>query len=69
MIACRGRVQRGGDVVHVVAEHFIDMSGLLKTVGDRDEAPREDDRDDDAALKLDPHNRDNGIKIRTRDFR
>jgi error-prone DNA polymerase len=37
MIACRGRVQREGLVIHVVAEHMLDLSGLLRSVGDREE--------------------------------
>ena len=37
MLGCRGRVQREGQVVHLVAEHLIDHSDLLRTVGMRDE--------------------------------
>ena len=37
MMACRGRVQREGDVIHVVADRLIDLSELLRQVGDRDE--------------------------------
>ena len=37
MIGCRGRVQREGDVIHLVAEHMIDLSDLLRSVGDREE--------------------------------
>ena len=29
MIACRGRVQREGEVIHVVAEQLTDLSDLL----------------------------------------
>jgi error-prone DNA polymerase len=36
MIACRGRVQREGEVIHVVADHLTDLSALLRSVGDRD---------------------------------
>jgi error-prone DNA polymerase len=35
MIACRGRVQREGEVVHVVVEHLIDLSQELRSVGNR----------------------------------
>jgi error-prone DNA polymerase len=35
MLACRGRLQREGDVIHVVAEQLEDLSGLLRSVGDR----------------------------------
>jgi error-prone DNA polymerase len=36
MIAVRGRIQREGDVVHLVAQHLTDLSGELASVGDRD---------------------------------
>jgi DNA polymerase III alpha subunit len=29
MIGCRGKVQREGEVIHVIAEHLTDLSGLL----------------------------------------
>ena len=35
MLACRGRVQREGDVIHVVAEQLEDLSDLLRSVGRR----------------------------------
>ena len=37
MIACHGRVQREGDVVHVVTDHLEDLSAMLRSVGERDE--------------------------------
>jgi error-prone DNA polymerase len=37
MIACRGRVQKEGQVIHVVAEHMLDLSDLLRSVGEREE--------------------------------
>jgi len=37
MIGCRGRLQREGGVTHLIAEQFIDLSDLLRSVGDRDE--------------------------------
>ncbi len=37
MVACRGRVQREGDVIHVVVEHLEDLTSLLRDVGNRDE--------------------------------
>jgi error-prone DNA polymerase len=49
MIACRGRVQREGQVIHVVAEHMLDLSDLLRSVGDRKEAfPLQHGRGDEA---------------------
>ena len=38
MIACHGRVQREGEVVHVITDRLEDLSGLLRSVGERDEA-------------------------------
>jgi error-prone DNA polymerase len=37
MLGCRGRLQREGDVIHVVAEQLEDLSDLLRSVGNRDE--------------------------------
>jgi error-prone DNA polymerase len=49
MIAARGRVQRQGDVVHLVVEHLTDLSHLLRQVGDRDEPlPLQAGRGDEA---------------------
>jgi error-prone DNA polymerase len=38
MIAVRGRIQREGDVVHLVAQRLTDLSADLASVGDRDTA-------------------------------
>jgi error-prone DNA polymerase len=32
---CRGKVPREGQVIHVIAEHLIDLSALLGGVGER----------------------------------
>ena len=37
LLACRGRVQREGEVIHLIAEDLIDLSDLLRSVGDRNE--------------------------------
>ena len=37
MIGCRGRLQKEGGVTHVIAEHIVDLSHLLRSVGDRDQ--------------------------------
>ncbi len=37
MIGVRGRFQREGGVTHLIAEHLIDLSDLLRSVGDRDD--------------------------------
>ena len=36
MIACRGKLQREGEVIHVIADELVDHSSLLRSVGDRD---------------------------------
>ena len=38
MIAVRGRIQREGEVVHLVANRLVDLSAELATVGSRDAA-------------------------------
>ena len=38
MIAVRGRIQREGEVVHLVARCLVDLSAELATVGSRDTA-------------------------------
>jgi error-prone DNA polymerase len=49
MIACRGKLQREGEVIHVIAEHLTDLSGLLRAVGERDDDfPLPHGRGDDA---------------------
>jgi len=35
MLACRGRLQRESNVIHVIAEHLTDLSGLLQSVEQR----------------------------------
>jgi error-prone DNA polymerase len=35
MVAIKGRIQREGEVVHVVARQFEDLTGMLKSLGDR----------------------------------
>jgi error-prone DNA polymerase len=37
MIACRGKLQREGEVIHVIADHLTDLSDLLRGVGERDD--------------------------------
>jgi error-prone DNA polymerase len=37
MVGCRGRVQREGDVIHLVAEQLEDLTPLLRSVRNRDD--------------------------------
>src|ERR1700674_2365057 len=35
MLACRGKLQRAGGAIHVIAEHLIDQSEMLRAAGQR----------------------------------
>lgn len=37
MLGVNGRIQREGDVMHLVAYRLTDLSGELRSVGDRDQ--------------------------------
>jgi error-prone DNA polymerase len=67
MIACRGKLQKEGEVIHVIAEHLTDLSGLLRSVGQRDDQPfpLPHGRGDDAKRGSTPDPRD---KPRPRDI-
>jgi error-prone DNA polymerase len=85
MIGVKGRVQREGDVVHIVAHELLDLSGELASVGSRDTGfplpHRRGDEDHRGSPALDPRGitmaRDifdgnddiDEIRVRTRDFR
>jgi len=66
MLACHGRVQREGEVVHVIADRLEDLSGLLRSVGERDgtTGAAGSDLRREAATRYDA-----GIRVPTRDFR
>jgi error-prone DNA polymerase len=85
MIGVYGRIQREGDVVHLVAHRLTDLSADLASVGDRDAAfplpHRRGDEFHHGGPGLDPRsvpklrNSDNSyayieqIRVKTRDFR
>jgi error-prone DNA polymerase len=45
MLACRGKLQKEGEVIHVVADEIIDLSALLRSVGDESREMRVSTRD------------------------
>jgi error-prone DNA polymerase len=45
MLACRGKLQKEGEVIHVIAEEITDLSGLLRSVGDETRGIRPSTRD------------------------
>ncbi|CAH1661831.1 error-prone DNA polymerase [Chelatococcus asaccharovorans] len=85
MIGVKGRVQREGEVVHIVAHELIDMSAELASVGSRDGTfPLPHGRGDEfhhgspaadprglpkARNLLDGYGHIDDIRVRTRDFR
>ncbi|HVC63057.1 MAG TPA: error-prone DNA polymerase [Acetobacteraceae bacterium] len=71
MLACRGKVQREGEVIHVVADHLTDLSPLLRSVGQRGENfPVSCTRADHIKHPSGPDPREiRSIKVATRDFR
>jgi error-prone DNA polymerase len=69
MVACRGKVQKEGEVIHVVADHLTDLSALLASVGQRDGAfPLERGRGDAVTHPNGDDPRERAIKVTTRDF-
>jgi error-prone DNA polymerase len=66
MIACHGRVQREGAVIHVVADRLEDLSALLRSIGDSG-LPVPHGRGDQVTHPGGPDPRE--IRVRTRDFR
>ena len=70
MMAIKGKIQREGDVVHLVANRLTDLSSELASVGDRDaEFPLPHGRGDEFHHSIpaaDPRSVPKGMK--TRDF-
>jgi error-prone DNA polymerase len=69
MVACRGKLQKEGEVIHVVADQLADLSDLLASVGEPDTGfPVERGRGDGVTHPNGDDPRESGIKVRTRDF-
>ena len=71
MMAVEGRVQREGEVIHLVAERLVDLSELLRSVGEHDQPAA-----GESGLGRKPRDiyipdlrLGSGIKVPTRDFR
>ncbi len=68
MVACHGKLQREGSVIHVIVDRLEDYSEMLRSVGDRgDTFVSRTGRGDEAKHGGAPDVR--GIKVSTRDFR
>ena len=68
MIACAGKVQREGDVIHVVTERLIDLSAMLRSVGVQDSFPVRTGRGDEARHGGSPDQRDARPLLAARDI-
>ena len=66
-LACHGRVQREGEVVHVIADRLEDLSGLLRSVGERDSLSALGSLDGTGALR--PLPSCSAIRVATRNFK
>ncbi|NNM72478.1 error-prone DNA polymerase [Enterovirga aerilata] len=67
MIAVRGKVQREGEVIHVVADHLVDLSDMLRGLGDRQDEeafPLRTGRGDEARHGGSPDQRDGNARPR-----
>ena len=70
LMACRGRVQRVGDVVHLVAAELFDRSGLLRRIGEDEEAiALRTGRGDETGQEVRPDPRASALPVRARNFR
>ncbi len=71
MIAVQGRIQREGEVVHLVAYRITDLSRDLASVGARDEtfALTHGRGEESGHGSPSPDSRNRGITVKTRDFR
>jgi error-prone DNA polymerase len=82
MMGVRGKLQREGEVMHIIAYELIDLTDLLRSVGDREDFVLPHGRGDEAKHGGGPDSRErvpkvrdifipdrNTIKVPTRDFR
>ena len=58
LLACTGRVQREGDIIHIVAQKLVDLTAWMHRIGDADIA---DAKENDAQA----HPR---LRVKSRDF-
>ncbi len=82
LLGIQGRVQREGDVIHLICARLFDLTPLLSSLGER-EFPKPDDRGDGARFGItdDPRERrplmvsageaerhESGLKLKSRNF-
>ena len=59
MLACAGRVQREGDIIHIVVKELYDLTPWLRRIGDEDLEQTPQVANDGSAPRL---------KVKSRDF-
>ncbi|CAO4177165.1 error-prone DNA polymerase [Methylorubrum populi] len=69
LMACRGRVQRVGEVVHLVAAELHDRSGLLRRIGEDEAIVLRSGRGDETGQGARPDPRGSALPVRARNFR
>ncbi|WP_438870693.1 OB-fold nucleic acid binding domain-containing protein [Sphingopyxis jiangsuensis] len=67
MIAMRGRLQKEGEVIHIICDRITDHDLLLRSVG-RNELPIAPGRGDGARSGGGRDSREPGLRIRSHDF-
>jgi error-prone DNA polymerase len=67
MIAMRGRLQKEGEVIHIICDRITDHDPLLRSVG-RSDLPIAPGRGDGARSGGGPDSREPGLRIRSHDF-
>ncbi|MFF8800118.1 MULTISPECIES: error-prone DNA polymerase [unclassified Methylobacterium] len=70
LMACRGRVQRVGAVIHLVAQELFDRSGLLRRIGEEEDGlVLRTGRGDETGQSVRPDPRGGTLPVRARNFR
>ena len=67
MIAMRGRLQKEGEVIHIICDRIVDHDALLRSVG-RSDLPIAPGRGDGARSGGGPDSREPAFRIRSHDF-
>ena len=68
MLVCHGRLQREGNVIHVVSDRLEDATALLRSIGEADDLAIRYGRGDGATHPV-RHDPRNSIRVPSRDFR
>jgi error-prone DNA polymerase len=67
MIAMRGRLQKEGEVIHIICDRIVDHDAMLRTIG-RSSLPIPPGRGDGARSGGGPDSREPALRVRSHDF-